>query len=402
MFPTNYLSAFFTTLVLLCLCAGCNQQQNEAAVFDTNSAAKFNTSASENTTKWSDSELATLRSISLLALGEQAHNASNRYYRHPQAIAFGKQLFFDPQFSLDQSLSCASCHQPEKAFTDGLPRAQGINATGRNTPTLFGAAWQSWQYWDGRKDTLWAQALVPFEAADEMASSRLEVLRIIGSDTAYQQQYETLFGRFPRALLSPSLPIKAGPLGETSTQENWHRLSRQQQQQINRAYANVGKAIAAYERTLIPQSSRFDRFVQALLNHQTQDANKLLSEEEQAGIKLFIDQDKTQCLRCHNGPLLSNGDFHNINSANVTGAQLDFGRVFGIKAALIDEFNCQGPHSDAKPEQCYHLRFLPRDTHQLEGAFKTPTLRQIEQTSPYMHDGSLTSLSDVVELSLLP
>jgi cytochrome c peroxidase len=96
--------------------------------------------------------------------------------------------------------------------------------------------------------------------------------------------------------------------------------------------------------------------------------------------------------------LFSNGGFHNIGSGNFDGANLDFGRVYGIRMALMDEFNCLGPYSDARPRECTELVFLNTDSHvPLEGAFKVPSLRNVARTAPYFHDGRFTNLADVID-----
>lgn len=377
MFCINTAARRFGLAALLsALIAGCGPSANTASAI------------------WTDTELAILRSLSLDSLEDLPESPSNRFADHSEAASLGKKIFFDKQFSFEQQLSCASCHVPELAFTDGLPRAKGVHATGRNTPSVIGAAWQQWFYWDGRKDSLWSQALVPFESADEMGSSRLEVLRVIGSDKHYKALYESVFGRFPPQILNPTLPKKAGPLGDAQTRENWYRLPPALQKLINRSYANIGKAIAAYERTLSHKPTPFDEYVSALTED---DLPATLSDDAIAGAKLFIDQETTQCLRCHNGPLQTNHGFHNIDSGNFDGDQLDFGRMLGLNAVLLDEFNCLGPYSDAKPEQCTQLRFLNRDTHNLKGAFKVPTLRGLTHTAPYFHDGRYATLEQVIE-----
>jgi cytochrome c peroxidase len=116
-----------------------------------------------------------------------------------------------------------------------------------------------------------------------------------------------------------------------------------------------------------------------------------------------MDKSRTQCLQCHNGPMLSNGGFHNIGSGNFTGELLDFGRVFGIRAVLTDEFNCLGPYSDAEPDDCQELTYLNTDSHvPLEGAFKVPSLRHLLQTAPYFHDGRFATLREVMEYYTTP
>lgn len=348
-------------------------------------------------TLWSEHELRILSTLHIGAALVPPPSASNRIADDHTAAELGRRIFFDPRFSRNGTLSCASCHQPARHFTDNLPRARGMGQTSRNTPTVVGSAQLGWFYWDGRRDSLWSQALIPFEAPAEMGSSRLAVVQAIGRDAGYRREYEALFGRFPQMLLDDGLPAQAGPLGEKATRDAWQQLPRRTAQQVNSVYANIGKTLAAYERTLQPAQSRFDRYVAALLKGQVTAANRL-SDDEITGAKLFIDSGRTQCLQCHNGPFLTNGGFHNIGTGNLSGENLDFGRVFGVQAVLLDEFNCLGDYSDARPEQCLELRFLNRSTHvPLEGAFKVPGLRNLAQTHPYMHDGRFATLSEVLD-----
>ena len=158
----------------------------------------------------------------------------------------------------------------------------------------------------------------------------------------------------------------------------------------------MGKAIAAYERTIPIPQTRFDEFAETLLMGNENQANKIFNESEIAGLKLFIDQERTHCLRCHNGPLMSNSDFHNIGTGNISGEHLDFGRYFGVAAVVQDEFNCLGHYSDAKPEDCLALRYLGNTHTETQGAFKTPGLRYLEKTTPYFHDGRFTTLPQVL------
>ena len=346
---------------------------------------------------WSAKELRIIQSFQLDNLPPNT-NASNRFANNKQAAEFGKHIFFDKRFSLNATISCASCHQSERAFTDGLPKAKGVHETGRNTQSIIGSAYQSWFYWDGRKDSLWAQALVPFEAANEMASNRIQVLNIIGKDNNYRRQYEALFGPFPSLIFQKNLPVNAGPWGDKVTRNNWFRIPQHTQHVINKAYANVGKSVAAYMRSLPIPETRFDSYIKVLLSKGESEANKMLSIDERAGLKLFIYQKKTHCLRCHNGPLLSNSDFHNIGTGSFEGKNLDFGRYLGILALQRDEFNCLGNYSDAKPEACQSLRFLQSNIHEeLKGAFKTPSLRNLNKTGPYFHDGRFKSLEEVLQ-----
>ena len=351
---------------------------------------------------WSAGERQLLATLYLDPANRPPSSPSNRVADDPDAARLGELLFFDERLSANGSMSCASCHQPERYFTDGKRRGEGVRRTGRNTPTVVGAAYLSWLYWDGRRDSLWAQAIVPFEAADEMGSSRLAVIRVVGSDKEYRALYESLFNGFPHDILSADLPQHAGPLGAEETRAAWQQIDPASAKQINTVYANIGKAIEAYQRTLPVPVSRFDQYVSTVLASDSR-ADTILDSDELAGLELFLDAERTHCLRCHNGPWFTNGGFHNIGTGTFSGPELDFGRVFGVRSVVMDEFNCLGVYSDAKPEDCRELRFLNRNSHvPLEGAFKVPSLRNLAMTAPYMHDGRFTDLESVAEFYRRP
>ena len=347
---------------------------------------------------WSTQQQQVIHSLSLAAAMPARQPKSNYYARHREAAELGRQLFFDPALSSTGKVSCASCHQPDRAFTDGLTTGKGVGILPRNTPSTIGLSDSTWLYWDGRKDSLWSQALAPLEAGVEMNSSRLQVVRAIGRNPGYRRQYEAVFGAFPLQLLATQWSRPASPIGNAARQDNWFRMPAPLREQVNRAFANIGKALAAYEHTLQYRDSRFDRYAQALAARDYTGADALLSKDEIAGLALFIDSSKTQCLNCHNGPAFSNRDFHNIGSGRLRGAQLDFGRFLGVQSVLLDEFNCHGRYSDAAAEQCEHLDFVNKqvDDH-LRGAYKTPSLRNLALTAPYFHDGRFASLEQVLD-----
>ncbi len=351
---------------------------------------------------WSDSEKRVLYSLSLLSLPPLLDDRSNRYANNKQAQVLGEKIFFDKSFSANKQVACASCHQPERFFTDGKVRGVGVGVTDRNTPTVVGSGWSTWFYWDGRRDSLWAQALIPFEARLEMGSDRVAVVRTLYQNSLYNKLYRSVFGAFPAGLDLLTLPEHAGPLASQEAKNNWWRLSASERKLINGIYSNIGKAIAAYERTLKYQPTRFDRYVEFLHTGQN-GMESAPTEDEIAGMRLFIDASKTQCLRCHNGPLLTNGGFHNVGSGNFTAPPLDFGRALGLQAVLMDEFNCKGNYSDARPEECVALRFLSGSHHvSLKGAYKTPSLRNLTATAPYFHDGRFTTIEQVLNYYNLP
>jgi cytochrome c peroxidase len=345
---------------------------------------------------WSADQLGLLRTLSLHALARTREDPSNRVADDPRAAKLGHRLFFDASLSATGAVACATCHRPERAFSDGLATSVGVGANSRNAPTLIGAAHSPWLYWDGRRDSLWAQALAPLEAADEMGSTRLEVVRRIANDPLYRAEYEALFGAPPDFTDAGRFPPRAGPFGDASARDAWDRLDERDRDRVNRTFANVGKAIAAYERVLVPAPSRFDAYVGHLLDGDLAAAKRTLEADEVAGLRLFLDGARTQCLRCHNGPLFTNHGFHDIASSRL-GKLPDLGRFAGLQAVLLDPFNCLGRYSDAPDDHCAELRFLDRrELGTLSGAFKTPTLREVASTAPYFHDGSLATLEDVV------
>jgi cytochrome c peroxidase len=345
---------------------------------------------------WDAGRLELLRSLSLRSLGGPREDPSNRVADDPRAARLGHRLFFDPALSASGAVACATCHRPERSFSDGLAASVGLGPGSRNAPTLVGAAHSPWLYWDGRRDSLWAQALAPLEASNEMGSTRLEVVRRVVDDPRYRAEYEALFGAEPGFGDPARFPPRAGPFGDAPARDAWDRLAESDRERVNRAFANVGKAIAAYERLLAPAPSRFDAYVGHLLDGDLAAAARTLEADELAGLRLFVDGARTQCLRCHNGPLFTNHGFHDVASSRL-GRLPDLGRFAGLQAVLLDPFNCLGPYSDAPKERCGELRFLDRrETARLSGAFKTPTLREVGGTAPYFHDGSLETLEAVI------
>ena len=339
---------------------------------------------------WTRAELSTLRSLSLARLPPTPADPSNRVADDPRAAALGQRIFFDKRFSANGQVACASCHLPGKQFQDGTPFANGIGKTDRRTMTLIGAAHSPWQFWDGRKDSLWAQALGPLESAVEHGGNRTQYAHLAARH--YRDDYEAIFGRLPDL---SRLPPHAGPVQDPAARAAWERLTEDQRAEVSRVFANLGKAIAAYERQLMPGPSRFDAYVDAAERGDSARLATTLTRDEVAGLRLFIG--KGQCIQCHNGPLFTNNDFHNTGVPAVPGLPPDTGRLAGIRQLLADEFNCLGPHSDARPEQCGELRFLATDEHRQMRQYRPPSLRNVAERAPYMHAGQFTTLAQVLD-----
>lgn len=248
-----------------------------------------------------------------------------------ETVELGKKLFFATELSLDNSISCASCHDPKAGFAD--PRRSSVGVGGktgnRNAPPVLNAAYDQFQFWDGRAPTLEAQASGPMMNPVEMAHNPDGVERCCGSLVPL---FEKAFGPAP----SGQSPV---------------------------TLARITNAIAAYERTLVRANSPFDRFLFG-------GDRKALNESQQRGLTLF--RGSAGCSNCHligeKDALLTDGQFHNL------GAGMD------AEGELTD----QGRYTVTK-----------KDGDQ--GAFRTPTLRNIALTAPYMHDGSLKTLKDVVD-----
>ncbi|PCJ27259.1 MAG: cytochrome-c peroxidase [SAR86 cluster bacterium] len=341
--------------------------------------------------QWDKNEQSLINSLSLTNLPALPEDPSNAVANNPLAAALGHRLYFDTRLSSNNTVACASCHKPELMFADGLDLAVGISVGPRHTPSLIGLAYSPWLYWDGRKDSQWSQALAPLEASHEHGSDRVQLISLLMDDSTYKEMYERVFQSLPEDL---DLPPSASPLGDAQQQAAWNSMSNAAQNSVSRIFSNMGKAIAAYERKIIPGPSKFDEYADMLSDNSSTRQNDLLSNSEIAGLKLFIG--KAQCVNCHNSPLFTNNDFHNTGVLAVSGQLPPMGRYDGVRSARSDPFNCLGEFSDATPTQCTELRFA-RDENDLVGAQKTPTLRNITLTAPYMHGGQLNTLQQVIE-----
>jgi cytochrome c peroxidase len=289
-------------------------------------------------------------------------------------------------------VSCASCHDPAAGGVDhrSLPAATSLGAgyTTRNSPSVINAAYSPlWQFWDGRKDSLWSQALSPPEGAAEGNTTRLAVVHFLARN--YAQAYADVFGPMPDVSDLARFPADGMP-GDDS----WTKMSPADQMTVNTVYANFGKAIAAYERRLVSPSfekSAFDRFMDG--------DGQAISPAAIRGARLFIGH--AGCAECHSGPMFSDFGFHNIGAPQ-QGEYVppaDTGRVDGITPLEADLFNRKGAFSDSV-DDAHLIAFATGLTDdqktELDGQFKTPSLRNVSKTAPYMHDGVYDNLWDVV------
>jgi cytochrome c peroxidase len=282
----------------------------------------------------------------------------------PEKIALGKKLFEDKRFSATGQVACANCHEAKKAFTDSpLTTSEGIKRGGkpltgtRNAPTVVNAAYFTSEFWDGRSPSLEDQALHPFVNPVEMAlKDHRPILEIVRSDPEYAKAFEQVFGRKGNAI----------------------------------TIDEVTKAIAAFERTQVSGNSPFDRY------YFTGDT-KALTDQQKRGFDLFVN--KGRCVSCHvveqTTALFTDNRFHNIG-VGINAVQQDVPALAGefLKAkATLSEVD-QKVLADKRTSELG--RFAITRTFEGLGAFKTSTLRNVAVTPPYMHDGSLKTLRDVV------
>jgi cytochrome c peroxidase len=288
-------------------------------------------------------------------------DASNRVSGNPAAIALGEKLFFEPRLSGSGSLLCATCHVPFRAFQDGRPRAVGLAQADRNTPGLLNVAFYRWYGWDGAHDSLWSQSLRPLLDAREMNAGAAHVAGVLKN--LLQREYENAFGRTPSA----------------SDEE---------------LLVDAGKALAAFQETLVSARTPFDDFRDALMRRDAK-AMESYPPAAQRGLRTFVG--KGNCALCHFGPQFSNGEFADTGIGFFAApGRVDAGRHAGIRRLKESRFNLLGPYSDdARRAGATATRHVEAQ-HRNFGEWRVPSLRNVALTAPYMHDGSLATLRDVV------
>lgn len=296
---------------------------------------------------------------------EHLPDPSNQYSGDPDAIEFGRHLFHSPKLSKGEILSCANCHQPERAFMDGVPLNRGLQMLTRNTPSVLNLRWQKWFGWDGANDNLWAQSIRPILTEAEMNLTPAEIKNNIVQDPLLSCGFKRTFGQPVDDIDEPRVTVL------------------------------VGKALAAYQETLVSPPTSFDRFVSALSEN---DMEKMAAYPDDAlrGLKIFVG--KGSCSLCHFGPLFSNGEFANIGiSYFIRPGVVDKGRFGGIDSVKASPYNLLGEYNDerGKAGSALRTRHVSKQFRNW-GEFKIPSLRNVSETGPYMHNGSLASLEDVI------
>ena len=303
---------------------------------------------------------------------------TNAHADDPWTARLGQALFFEERLS-DGDTSCASCHDPAQGWSDGSTLGEGA---ARHTPSLWNVGHDAWFFWDGRCDALWCASLQPIE--EELGGSRLQAAWLVHDDGGLLEAYEQSFGDFPE--LDPARFPETGRPGD----EAWDAMRPEDQRVVNGIYADLGKALEAYERRIVSRDSPFDAWAEGML---TEGVSEGLSEQEIAGFQLFVGE--ARCVLCHAGPSFSSEDFLNIGLGAREGLDEDLGRLDGIVALWSDPFNGAGEYSDDPDHGAARIDFLEATPEQ-EGRFKVPGLRGVAESGPYMHGGHHETLDEVL------
>ncbi|MBM4052435.1 MAG: hypothetical protein FJ270_06825 [Planctomycetes bacterium] len=329
---------------------------------------------------------------------------TNRFADDARTVALGERLFFDESFSASGTVSCATCHDPERAFTDGERVARGEGPGTRNTPTILGAARRRWFTWDGRADTIWSQAAEPIEQPVEHGFDRTRFAVAIRDDPGIRRLWEAACGSLPKALEAVPVGLAARPAlaGEgpgAAPVANWSTLPAEQRAAINRVFSASMKALGAYQRTLDMPLSAFDRWADAVgrgsVSIDDAEAGGIITPAARRGWLLF--SGKANCIQCHGGREFTDGEFHNLGLPGPDGRLGgDPGRRDAIARLKADPFSSAGEFSDDRDGAEARLVRSLKDDPETWGQFRTPSLRGVALTAPYMHDGRFATLADVI------
>jgi cytochrome c peroxidase len=252
-----------------------------------------------------------------------------------ETVALGRRLYYDTALSVDNTLSCASCHSPGSGFCDGRPVSSGVHGQkgARNAPTVFNVAYYTTQFWDGRAASLEQQAGGPMANPIEMGHTLAGIEQKLNADASYRAEFKKAFG-------SDVITIEM-----------------------------VEKSIASFERTIVSGNSPFDRYMYG-------GDNKALSASAKRGLEVFRNPKKGDCAVCHTigdeYALFTDNKFHNLG----VGAKL--GMTGEVELTDLGRFKVTNNEAD-------------------KGAFRTPSLRNIALTAPYMHDGSDKNLKETID-----
>jgi cytochrome c peroxidase len=263
-----------------------------------------------------------------------------------EKIELGKMLFFDPRLAGDSSISCSKCHDPEKGFANGLQMSDAYPGTKhwRHAPTVWNAAYAPILFWDGRSPSLEDQAKGPIQAPIEMNQNPGHLVQKLSRIPYYREQFQKVFN------------------SEVT-------------------FENLARAIAAFERTIVSRNAPIDAYLKG--------DKSALDAEQVLGMELFVG--KARCIVCHDGALLSDGKLHATGVAEIESLGKDSDRI-----ATRHFFAKDAGYGNYRIDADYGRELITKSAED-RFKFKTPSLREIAETDPYMHNGALLTLEDVVD-----
>lgn len=296
-----------------------------------------------------------------------SRDPSNRVSGKAEGIDLGRRLFFDSRMSTVGYIACVTCHQPDRAWTDGKARAHGMADVDRNTPTLQNLRSARWFGWGGGADSLWAQSIRPILDPREVDSSPALVKRLFQRDPEMACLYRRAFG--------------VAPTGHGEA-----------------VLVNVGKALAAFQETLVTGRTPFDDLRDALASGEPARQRAAIDTypaDALRGLRFFVGTGR--CTMCHSGTNFTNGEFHDIGIPFfVAPGKVDPGRHEGIQQVQQSRYNLLGRFSDdPRQKSATATRHITLE-HRNWGEFRVPSLRNVAVTAPYMHNGSLPTLRHVL------
>ena len=292
------------------------------------------------------------------------NDPSNRVSGNIDAGALGQRLFFDSRLSSSRGVACVSCHMPPMLFAEHRKTSVGVEAVDRNAPSIVNARFQRWLGWDGGSDSLWAHSLRPVLDPREHGFTMERMASLVSSDDELACRYRKVFGRSSSSVTAETVAVDAA------------------------------KALAAFQETLISQRTRFDAFRDAVAAGDDTAAARY-PDNAQRGLRIFVG--RGNCSTCHVGPLFSNREFADVGIPFFTApGKVDSGRHRGIVRVKSDPLNQLGAHNDdpskATGIATRHVELQPKNF----GEWKVPGLRNVAHTAPYMHNGSIATLREVV------
>ena len=294
---------------------------------------------------------------------ELQHSDGSKEIDERWAATLGQTLFFETRLSSDNTFSCASCHVPARWFSDGVPVAVGRVPLVRNTPTVVDAKFARWLGWGGEFDSVWSQTLRALTAPKEMNASHAHISALARNNGDYSCALERAFSVRVDTMADEDLAVL------------------------------VAKSLAAFQATLISGRSPFDEFLAGLRAGDSA-AMAGYPADALAGAKLFVGRGR--CNVCHFGPRFTHEEFAEIGIGYFTSTGVDKGRYAGIDHLKANRYNLLGPFSDGPTSGRANLTRRVVKSPRNFGEFRVPSLRNVERTAPYMHNGSLATLEDVV------